>query len=186
MALVALLFVGACDPVRRTVDFDRGVDFSQYAKYVWIAEDPAPTAAGEPPLNPLIRQRVQSAVARSLAAKGFREGSPADFAVGITLGVRERTVTQPVGLIDPFYDPFALRRVQPLTTRYVVRAYTEGTIAIDIYDTASGRPVWHGSASKPVTAEDARPEIIDRLVESVLIDFPPNPPPGAQPRPKDL
>ncbi len=35
-----------------------------------------------------------------------------------------------------------------------VRQYTEGKLAIDIYDVKSHQPVWHGWATKRLTSED--------------------------------
>ena len=60
-----------------------------------------------------------------------------------------------------------------------VEMYTEGMLAIDIFDNASREPVWHGWARKRILGADvANPETaINAAVSAILEDFPP-PAPG--------
>lgn len=56
-----------------------------------------------------------------------------------------------------------------------VRQYREGTLAIDIFDAHTNKPVWHGWAKKELTRSDIeRSEApIRTAVAAVLEKFPP-------------
>ncbi len=178
-----MLALSGCDPVSRTVDFDRAADFSAYSTYAWTFDEAGRDAAGRPPLNPLIEQRVQDAIQRTLAAKGFVEGFPADFTVAYSVGIRDRVFTSYMPEFAPVLVPG--RGIQYLQTfsRPVTHRYQEGTITVDVFDVVTGRPVWHGSATKEVDPADATPEAIMAIVQSLLADFPPPAAPApAKPR----
>jgi len=56
-----------------------------------------------------------------------------------------------------------------------VRAYREGTLAIDVFDGKTRQPVWHGWLSKRITEHDVShaAEQIPPAVAAILGDFPP-------------
>jgi hypothetical protein len=56
-----------------------------------------------------------------------------------------------------------------------LNTYTEGRLAIDIFDGRTREPVWHGVATKRIEASDLRhaEERIQTAVKSILKDFPP-------------
>jgi hypothetical protein len=56
-----------------------------------------------------------------------------------------------------------------------VRQFTEGHLAIDAFDVALRRPVWHGYGTKNVTSAMRKdPEkAINEAVTAILKDFPP-------------
>ena len=56
-----------------------------------------------------------------------------------------------------------------------VQQYTEGTLAIDIYDVAEHDPVWHGVATKRITDKMRRnpDESLTEIVTEILQRFPP-------------
>jgi hypothetical protein len=56
-----------------------------------------------------------------------------------------------------------------------VREYREGTLAIDLFDARSHRPVWHGWASRELVESDAErsEKPIHEAVQAVLAQFPP-------------
>lgn len=183
MPMLALgLLLSACDPVSRTVDYDRAADFSAYSTYAWTFDEAGRGAAGAPPLNPLIGQRVQDAIQRTLAAKGFVEGFPADFTVAYSVGIRDRAFTSFLPEFEPVLVPGLGIQYIRTASRPVTYRYQEGTIAVDVFDVATGRPVWHGSATKEVDPDDATPEAINAIVQSLMADFPP--PAGAPIRPR--
>ena len=181
IAALAFLGIASCDTVERTVDFDRSADFSGYSTYAWSLEVPTQSEVGVPPVNPLINQRVQDAIERSLAARGYTPSGSPDFAVAFSIGVRERTYYQPAWVRYPAYDPVINRRFAPVYPRHVQRSYSEGTIVVDVFDVATGRAVWHGRASKPVDEGDTQPEAIQAIVDSILVDFPPRDGGGRKP-----
>jgi hypothetical protein len=56
-----------------------------------------------------------------------------------------------------------------------VRQYHEGTLSVDVFDTHTHRPVWHGWAKKELTRKDIEnsAEPIRNAVAAVLAKFPP-------------
>jgi hypothetical protein len=56
-----------------------------------------------------------------------------------------------------------------------VRQYQKGMLAVDIFDVADRRPMWHGVATKSISDSD-RKEMdvtINAAVTAVLAGFPP-------------
>jgi len=56
-----------------------------------------------------------------------------------------------------------------------VREYTEGRLAIDLFDVRRRRPVWHGYGTRSLTGREVKdPEkLIGAAVTAILADFPP-------------
>ena len=54
-------------------------------------------------------------------------------------------------------------------------AYTQGALAIDVFDAGERQPVWHGVAGKTISDEDREDmtAVINAVVASILADFPP-------------
>ena len=60
-----------------------------------------------------------------------------------------------------------------------VRQYTEGRLAIDIFDAKEKRPVWHGYATANVSSATDRAErqaLLREAVTKILAEFPPKDP----------
>lgn len=61
-------------------------------------------------------------------------------------------------------------------TDTTVRQYTEGVLAIDIFDVKESRPVWHGVASKSINKSDREDRVgtIKAAVDAILAGFLPS------------
>ena len=46
---------------------------------------------------------------------------------------------------------------------------------IDIYDTTTRKPIWHGIATQQVDPNNVDQTVIDTAVDAVLAGFPPQP-----------
>ncbi|HZT03472.1 MAG TPA: DUF4136 domain-containing protein [Steroidobacteraceae bacterium] len=57
-----------------------------------------------------------------------------------------------------------------------VHRYREGTLAIDMFDAKTHKPVWHGWAKKPLTRRDLEHSdvSIPEAIDAVLATFPPH------------
>lgn len=180
-----IVFVTACEttPTGRA-DWDRKTDFAAYRTYAWISDHPLIIAEGtKDVINPLTERRVIAAVERELGAKGFTSvavGEPADFVVSFTIGTREKIRTE--AYPEPYfryswdwYHPH-WRHWRYYEFRTVTRSYTEGTLAIDIFDGEQKIPVWHGWATRQVRGSDIRePEAaINEAVAAIMVNFPPS------------
>jgi len=184
LTLFLLVSVAACETTTTgRVDWDRDVDFAAYRSYAWISDHPLIVAEGTTEVvNPLTEGRVIAAVERELLVKGYTKvavGGPADFVLSFTIGTRERIRT------DSYPDPYfrysrdwyypRWRHWHYYDVRTVTRTYTEGTLAIDIFDGEQKIPVWHGWATRLVRGSDIRdPEAaINEAVAAIMANFPP-------------
>jgi hypothetical protein len=162
--VIAVCFaLGACATTPKiTYDADPSANFSAYRGYSWTY-----TAAPQG-MNPLIYQRVRSSIDSTLAAKGISPADPGDFAVGFTLGRRDSVQVTDFGSYGPFYRGFGGwgRDID-------VRNVSDGTLTIDIYDTRTKQPVWHGVATQEIGGGNVDQAKIDAAVQGVLANFPP-------------
>lgn len=190
--------VAACTSASTRTDYDPGADFSDYRTYTWVTDElmVQPRGATDPIVSPLVQQRIHDALDRALRAKGFVEDQTSpDFGVAFTVGLRDRVRVDHWGPYGGYYSPYGLYGrgggagvgigvggggigfgvggggVGYGRTR--ATNYTEGTLAIDIFDADTQKPVWNGQATKIVEASDDRPEEIQETVNAILEDFPP-------------
>lgn len=160
------------------------------------------TVLGTTRVPPMLEQRIAREVRTELEAKGYRYVETleqADFGVSLTVGSRSSTevIKSPETFwvnqtnwrwgraYYPAYPaayrrPVAVTATQVTVTTTEVKSYTEGTLAIDIYDVQSKAPVWHGSGTKTVSTSEvgARRRTIDsgkirEAVARILKEFPP-------------
>jgi Domain of unknown function (DUF4136) len=191
------LMLSGCASTKFTSDFDQAHDFGTYKTFAWAGESPM-TVLGTTRVPPMLEPRIAREVRAELEAKGYtyvESLEQADFGVSFTVGSRSSTevikspetfwVNQTNWRWGRAYYPAYRRPVTvtatPVTvTSTEVRAYTEGTLAIDIYDVKSKAPVWHGAGTKTVSTSEVagrRGKIdsgkIREGVAKVLKGFPP-------------
>jgi hypothetical protein len=187
-ALAVVLGLAGCESLRVGSDFDRQASFSGYHRYSWMPREHPRT------LNPLVLQRAHDSIDAALAAKGFvyvSDPAAADFMVDFTIGSRERTevTAYPPPYTGPWYGGYGYNAYPGRYYGYPggwwghpywgsdvsVHTYREGTLAIDIFDQRTHRPVWHGWAKKTLTQADLERSEgpIREAVNTVLAAFPP-------------
>jgi hypothetical protein len=170
-ALAMALAVAACAtiPDVRT-DFDPAANFSGYRSYSWIYTAPPQG------MNPLMYDRVRASIDRSLAARSFVPSPNGQFAIAFTLGARDRVEVNDLGVYGPYYPVYG-RGYRfgwaPAYNAVSIDNVTDGTLAIDIYDAATKKPVWHGVATQEIVPGQVSQETIDTAVDAVLARFPP-------------
>lgn len=187
LALALGLIVTGCaaSTGRVFTDFDPVQDFSAYETYSWAGDDPL-IVMGDRPISPLVGRRIANAIKRTMGDKGFRfidDADRADFVVSYTVGTRDRTQVRTEPSIA-YYDNWSSWRWgrrywgPSYYDQVTVKTYTEGGLAIDVFDTNRESPVWHGVGSKRLsraelenTAGDV--EVINSAVQTILADFPP-------------
>jgi hypothetical protein len=170
-ALALSLASCATGPSIRT-DFDPEVNFSKYRTYSWVFTSPPEG------MNPLLFERIKASVDRSLAARGFTRAEPGDFAVAFTLGRRDRIEVDDWGSFGRFYTGWGWGPRPwgwgPVYRQVEVREVTEGSLAIDLFDSVTHRPIWHGVASQQINPRQAPNQAaIDRAIGEVIARFPP-------------
>ena len=165
--------LSGCTSLNVVTDHNPDADFSSYQSFAFMPEQTLRVAT-QNAVSPLLEGRLKDAATQSLVAQGYRlQSSPerADFVVSFTLGAREKIRVESY--------PVAYRGTWGWGARYYqqvdVTNYTEGTLAIDLFETRSGEPVWHGRTSKKITTADRKnpTPIIDEIVSAILAEFPP-------------
>lgn len=178
-ALLAGLLVAltGCSTIESGSHYDESADFGRYENWAWIAEDPNIQTGDDLPISPLTHAKIRDAIREQLLLKGYtmvEDPERADFVVSYSVGSRDklRVTSYPVAYRGPW-------GWHVLGSRYYVHeyeehSYTEGTLAVDIFDADSKRPVWHGWASKTITASDREnpSEVIVRGVAKLMEPFP--------------
>lgn len=164
LIFAAALVVGGCatGPTVRT-DSDPTADFSKFRSYSWVYTAP-PTG-----MNPLLFQRIKDSIDRQLQTR-FTPADPGDFAVAFTVGRRDSVQVTDFGPYAPFYRGWGWAGARNVDVRNV----TDGTLIIDIYDTATKRAVWHGIATQQINPNrEPSQQQIDTAIAEVLSRFPP-------------
>ena len=179
----AVVLLAACAAgFQATHDHDPSVNFSGYKTYAWISEHPMQVGAVSRVPNPLLERRVMSSIESALAAKGYsRVAQPiaADFVVAFTVGSRDeiRVDSYPAMAGGASWGHPGHYRWGGAYygTETRVRQYTKGTLAVDIFDVAQRRPVWHGIAEKKISDADREDAVntINAAVGAILAGFPP-------------
>jgi hypothetical protein len=174
VALALCTFVVGCESISARSDWDPSVDFSAYRTYSWISK--SPLISKSPEVSPLAEGRLKNAATNELGRKGYRfveDPNQADFVVAFSVGAREKLNVSSTPYaggwgLGPWGAPY-FRDID-------VRQYTEGRLAIDLFDTKLRQPVWTGAATKSITSSDERHmgELADKAVAAILKDFPPS------------
>ena len=163
-------------------DYNPSMDFSSYQTFSFISDHPMVVSSAAGAVNPLLEGRVMKAISMDLSRKGFREVSnpeQADVAISFTVGSREQIkVDQYPASYRTGYSRYYGRGYgygMGYGTETRVRQYTEGQLAVDIFDVKTHNPAFHGTATKRITSGDREDpvETIALIVGEALDGFPP-------------
>jgi hypothetical protein len=181
LLLVAVFGLAACQtPISAHYEYDTNAPFKEYMKFSWVTNEPLiRPAAGvsglDPRLSPMVEKVIRDAVERNLAARGYTQvpdAASADLVVSFSVGTREQfQVNSYPGRAGYGYG----RRGGYGGWTSDVRVYTEGVLAIDLFDARSKEVVWHGWATKRLSTsadQEKRRENVNRVVDAVLEKFP--------------
>ena len=177
---LAVGFVACVTGIETHHEYDTKARFDEYRTFTWITDEPLlPRAVGyagaEVRLSPMLEQEIRSAVDRNLADRGYEKRSDpesADLVVSFSLGTRERIEVDSYPARGGYHYG---RHGPPPGWVSDVYQYTEGTLAIDIFDGETDRAVWHGWASRrvdPSTDPEKRRKRVDEAVDAILTEFP--------------
>ncbi len=175
---ILLLFALGCAGTKAYSDFDPNGRFDTYRTFGWQSSEPQASAATAESsvqnLDPLLARRIRDTIDARLEMKGYKRLSDwkgADFAVAFSVGSREKIQVQSSPTMGGGW--YGARGGWYAGSTVSARSYTEGTLAIDIFDVQSHQAVWHGWASKRVTASMDRAKLVDEVVSAILAKFPP-------------
>ena len=174
-AAVVCIFAAGCESITTKTDYDTSFNFSGYHTFSWISK--SPLVSKSPEISPLAEGRIMRAVMNELTQKGFRfvdDPTKADFVVAFTVGARQQVrVTSNPYAVGYGAPPYMWGR--PYYQDIDVREFTQGRLAIDIFDVRVKEPVWHGHATKSISSSDQKnaEELINKAVAAILKTFPP-------------
>lgn len=184
-ALFSLALVTGCaSTFEASYDHDPANDFNKYQSFAWISKNPMKVGQTVGAVNPLLEPRISSALEKALVAKGYKyviEPKNADFVVSFTIGSREEirvdsypSMSAGYGMAYPGHWGWG-SMYYGASTETSVRQYTEGMLAVDIFDVKDRRPVWHGVATKRISESDRddAAATIKAAVDAILAGFPP-------------
>lgn len=176
ISLLLLIFLAGCAGIQVSEDYDTQTPFPDLQYYGWnpiIIDDSDARLT-----NPLLHERFRQAIDRELQAKGFLIAPLPDFRVQYTYSIATRLESDPVSTGFGF-GVGSYRRFGGIgvSTHPDIRQYEVGTLVIDMYDEQSGELLWRGRGSDRhddhATPQETT-EMVNKLVEAVLAQFPPD------------
>ncbi len=177
---LALIVTGCSSSggIESTYDYNREIDFSGYQTYAFISENPMAVSQAQGAVNPMLQGRLMESIRIAMNTKGYNEVSDpesASMAIGFTVGSRDqiKVDTYP----SSFHTGYSRRGYYygyNYGTETRVRQYTEGQLAVDIFDVASHNPAFHGVASKKISDSDRenQQEVLNAVAAEALSGFP--------------
>jgi Domain of unknown function (DUF4136) len=161
---IAMILLTAAASVAQQVktDYDRNLNFSQYKTYSWSKVQTK---------DPLLVDRIKSAVNSALAAKGLTQ---VDSGGDISIVAME--ITKNRQTLNTFYDGgfggWRWGGFGDATT--TTETYKVGTLVVDLFDTQSKELVFRGSSSDTLSNNsDKNIKNLDKGVAKMFKHFPP-------------
>ncbi len=180
---VLLISVASCSTTYEAkINFDKNskVDTLQYKTFAWLTS--GKIMAPPEDINPVMKLRVDEEIEKAFMAKGYQlinDAEKADFTISYTVGNRDKIkvssypINYNVGFgwglgyyVGGMYDT-------QMSIKTHVRQYTQGKLAIDVYDVKSHQPAWHGWAVKRISSKDKEmpSSAIKDIVHKLVIQF---------------
>ncbi len=170
VVLVSLSALLGCSSISVSSDYDESTDFNELKTFAWMKG----VNEGKLDLgvkNPLVRSRIQNAIAAELEAKGYRQvfGRP-DFHVAYHARTQERLDLRSMPMSGPMRGP---RWGGAYADLY---QYEEGTLIIDLVEEKTQHLIWRGVGKGAVDWRgdpDQKTKLINEAVQKILAEFPP-------------
>jgi hypothetical protein len=148
-------------------DYDHRANFAQYKTYSWEKVQTQ---------DPLLVDRIKSAVGSALAAKGWTE-----VPTGGDVEVFAIETTQDQQTLDTFYNGFGggrrwggFGRFGDATT--TVETYKVGTLVIDLFEAKTEKLIWRSSSSDTLSDNaEKNTKNLNKAVDKMFQHFPPAP-----------
>ena len=158
------------------VDFDAAHDFSAYESFSWHSENPMRVGKTTSQPKSSLQPSIMAAIQSNLESRGYRyvaDASTADFVISFVVGSREQKVPD-----DSSATSCDQRAIGGWSTAFCGggdgSSYSQGVLAIDIFDAGERRQIWHGVAGQRISATDREDmsELIDSIVADILNNYP--------------
>ena len=150
-----------------SVDWDKSVDFSKYRSYAWVA--------GTNAKNPLVHERLLTAINGQLEAKGLTrvdDPAKADMLVLYHASTDYETRLNTTSM----NNGWGVRWGDTGTSTTTVSKIPMGQLVVDLVDAGTRKLVWLGSASDSISDKPEKNEQkINKAVKKLFEKFPPKP-----------
>jgi hypothetical protein len=172
--LVTTLLAGCATAPRVEVDRDPQADFSRYATFGFHA----PLGTDRPDAtSTLLSQTLKQTARTELEALGYRyvEGEANDLEINFFVATREvvEGMTQPgVGVGIGYGRYHSHYRVWADYPAQRIRQYTEGTLHVDVVDTARRQLIWEGVVRDRLREGEFDRNEVRQAVAEVFEQFP--------------
>ena len=169
------ILAGCATGPRITTDADPEADFARYRSWAFYQ----PIAMEQSGYSTFMTERIRADVRREMEARGYTydEQSP-DLRVNFQGVVQEKTDVYSVPRSDvQYFYSYRARSYYAVPFWYdqtQVNQYTEGTLTIDLVDTARNRLVWTNTAIGRVTHKTPQEQAmeIDRAIGEIFLRYP--------------
>lgn len=174
LVVVVLAALTGCSSITVNYDYDSEVDFTKYKTFGWMARaDQAPANAAEAQTaSDLLDRRIRNSVDAELASRGLvMADTQPDLEVVYHVGAQDKIQVTDWGYrYSDYYWGYGGRQID-------VNQYTEGTLVIDLVDSATSNLVWRGSGTGVVDGAQRTPEEMQAkmngIVAKIMKSFPP-------------
>lgn len=184
IALLATLLWGCASGsgVTTTYDVNPSIDFSGYRTYAFMSDHPMHVSQAQGAVSPMLEGRLMESIRISMNGKGYNEihdVEAADMAISFTVGSRDqiKVDTYPASFhagYNSWGRHYGYGAGYGYGTETRVRQYTEGQLAVDVFDVASHNPAFHGTGIKKLTDSDRenQQEVLNLITNEALSSFP--------------
>ncbi|WP_226632702.1 DUF4136 domain-containing protein [Novosphingobium profundi] len=170
-SMIALAVLASCSTTPRPsfkTEAAPDINLASYRTYTWAF----PKRDGG---NPFVYERVQKAIDASLAQAGYALAADGegDMELAFTLGARDRVDVTNWGPVAPYYPGYGRNYRYGWAYQYNqvdVRNVTEGSLALDVFDAKTDRPIWHGIASARIGSSDSPSDELIQSAAKGLVD----------------
>lgn len=179
LLLAALSASLGCATISVQTEFDARTDFAKLKTYDFITTVPGQEQAPSV-RNPVVREWINAAVQRELAAKGCSRaptGVQPDFLVAYHAWGKTKVEVSQYGysyMPGPYYYGYGMYPYGAAGGVVTdVREYKEGTFVLDFVSNETKQLAWRGTASGTLAGSQVTPDEVTDIVHSVMAGFPP-------------
>ena len=180
--MVILLGITGCSGIRVSQDYGPNTRFGQLTTFAWAS--PTQEKTGDPRIdNPLLDERIRTAVTRVLTQKGYTlttDRAPT-FSVRYRYLLHQQLDSGGSSIsfgVGSFGDHSGIGTGIGVGTGTGAALQEEGELVIDLMQGTSDTLLWRGSGIHPFkryTDPSKATAAMDTLVEKILAPFPPDP-----------
>ena len=171
LVLVAMAFLSAAASAQAqkiTTDWDHDANLDNYQTYMW--------SKGTPVQNPLMDQRVVSAIESELASKGIQkvDSNPSMYVVYHASTKQDQSfVTDSFGYgMGAGWRRGGVGGMGTSTTREVT--HQKGTLVVDFWDAGTKNLLWRGTATDTVSDKpEKNSKKVVKAMEKLFKKYPP-------------